>query len=117
MSTEVGITLTERAAKELKTLIQQEVASSTLSPSAVLRLGVVGGGCAGFTYKMGFDETVGDDDRVVEVDGVRLAVDSKSYLYLAGTEVDYRDGIMGKGFVFNNPNAVHTCGCNHSFGT
>jgi len=111
----VAIKLTEKAATELKTLMTQEVESSNMSPNAVLRLMVVGGGCSGFSYKMGFDENVTDQDRIVEVNGVRVAVDQKSYLYLDGTEVDYQDGLMGKGFVFHNPNSSGTCGCGSSF--
>lgn len=111
----MSIKLTEKAAQELRTLIAKEVESG-MNPQAVLRLGVVGGGCSGFMYKMGFDEDVRAEDRVEEIEGIRVAVDSKSYLYLNGTTVDYQDGLMGRGFVFNNPNATHTCGCNHSFG-
>ena len=111
----MAIKLTEKAATELKTLMTQEVESSNMSPNAVLRLMVVGGGCSGFSYKMGFDENVTDQDRIVEVNGVRVAVDQKSYLYLDGTEVDYQDGLMGKGFVFHNPNSSGTCGCGSSF--
>ena len=111
------IKLTEKAVRELKTLIAKEVESNNMSHDAVLRLGVAGGGCAGFTYRMGFDEKVTPEDTVSEHDGVRVAVDSKSQLYLKGVEVDFHDGLMGRGFVFNNPNASHTCGCNHSFST
>jgi len=111
----VSIKLTDKAANELKALMQKEVAASNMSPSAVLRLLVVGGGCSGFTYRMGFDENVTPEDKVEEVGGVKVAVDSRSYLYINGTEVDFHDGLMGRGFVFNNPNATTTCGCGHSF--
>jgi iron-sulfur cluster assembly protein len=110
----VSIKLTPRAAEELKTLMKQEVDAQKLSASAVLRLMVAGGGCSGFTYRMGFDENITPQDAVEEVEGVKVAVDDKSALYLDGTEVDYHDGLMGRGFVFNNPNAAHTCGCNKS---
>ena len=111
----MAIRLTKRAIDELKALIAKEAEANPAASTAVLRLGVVGGGCSGFMYRMGFDDNVAGDDHVEEVEGVRVAVDSKSYLYLNGTEVDYHDGMMGRGFVFNNPNATHTCGCNHSF--
>ena len=111
----MSIVLTEKASTELKTLIQKEIEAKNLTEKAVLRFGVVGGGCAGFSYRMGFDENVAEDDWVEDVKGVKVAIDSKSFLYLKGTEVDYHDGLVAKGFVFNNPNATHTCGCNHSF--
>lgn len=111
----MAIKLSEKAASELKTLMTKEVESNNMSPKAVLRLMVVGGGCSGFSYKMGFDEGVNEGDRVEEINGIKVAVDQKSYLYLNGTEVDFHDGLMGRGFVFNNPNASGTCGCGSSF--
>jgi iron-sulfur cluster assembly protein len=111
----VSIKLTENAASELKTLMSKEVESKNMSAKAVLRFMVVGGGCSGFSYKMGFDENITEDDKVEEIGGVKVAVDQKSYLYLSGTEVDFQDGLMGKGFVFNNPNSSGTCGCGSSF--
>jgi len=111
----VAIKLTEKAISELKSIMAKEVESHNLTPKAVLRLMVVGGGCSGFSYKMGFDEDVKPEDRVEEVNGVRVAVDEKSYLYLSGTEVDFQDGLMGRGFVFQNPNASGSCGCGSSF--
>ena len=85
------------------------------SLSAPLRLMVVGGGCSGFSYKIGFDESIKEDDRAEEIKGVKVIVDEKSTLYLDGVEIDFHDGLMGKGFVFNNPNASGTCGCGESF--
>lgn len=111
----VAIKLTDKAAQELKNLMAQEVANSNMSPKAVLRLMVVGGGCSGFSYRMGFDENVTPEDRIEEIGGVKVAVDQKSYLYLSGTEVDYQDGLSGRGFVFHNPNASGSCGCGSSF--
>lgn len=111
----MAVKLTDRAASELKTLMTQEVEQNHMSTKAVLRLMVVGGGCSGFSYKMGFDENVTPEDRVEEVAGVKVAVDQKSYLYLNGTEVDFQDGLMGRGFVFHNPNASGQCGCGSSF--
>ena len=111
----MAIKLTEKAASELKTLMTQEVEQNHMSPKAVLRLMVVGGGCSGFSYKMGFDENVTPEDRIEEVHGVKVVVDQKSYLYLNETEVDFQDGLMGRGFVFHNPNATGQCGCGSSF--
>ncbi len=111
----MSIRLTEKASTELKKLMQGEVAAENLSAEAGLRLMVVGGGCSGFSYKMGFDENITEQDKVVEIDGVKVVVDEKSLLYLDGVEVDFHDGLMGKGFVFNNPNATGTCGCGSSF--
>jgi iron-sulfur cluster assembly protein len=81
-----------------------------------LRIGVKGGGCSGMTYQMGFDGENKDGDTVIEKDGVKLFVDGKSLFYLAGTVLDFSDGLNGKGFVFSNPNASKTCGCGESFG-
>ncbi len=111
----MAIKITERAVSELKTLMQQEVEQNRMSAKAVLRLMVVGGGCSGFSYKMGFDENVTPEDRIEEVGQVKVVVDPKSYLYLSGTEVDFQDGLAGRGFVFQNPNASGQCGCGSSF--
>ncbi len=111
----MSIQLTDKAAEELKTIMAKEVASENLAADAALRLMVVGGGCSGFTYKMGFDENVKDEDKIHELKGVKVVVDQKSNLYLEGVEVDFHDGLMGRGFVFNNPNATGTCGCGESF--
>ena len=111
----MAIQLTDKAAEELKALIAKEVGAENLQSKAGLRLMVVGGGCSGFTYKLGFDENVAETDRVVEIKGLKVVVDNKSYLYLQGTEVDFQDSLMGRGFVFNNPNASGTCGCGSSF--
>ncbi len=109
------VTLTDKAAEQLKDIMNKEVESSNLQPEAALRLMVVGGGCSGFSYKMGFDDNVKDDDHSVDIKGVKVVVDQKSRLYLDGVEIDFHDGLMGKGFVFNNPNASGTCGCGESF--
>ena len=111
----MAITLTDKAVEELKTIMAKEVESENRSADAALRLMVVGGGCSGFSYKMGFDESVKNDDTIVDVSGGKVVVDQKSNLYLDGVEVDYHDGLMGRGFVFNNPNASGTCGCGESF--
>jgi iron-sulfur cluster insertion protein len=79
-----------------------------------LRLRVVGGGCAGFSYDLYFDEP-GEVDRQVEIQGVKVLVDEMSLMYLVGTEIDYVEGLQGAGFKFNNPNVKSTCGCGSSF--
>ena len=111
----MDIKLTEMATTQLKSLLANEVQSNNLSEDAGLRLMVVGGGCSGFTYKMGFDENISEQDRVLDIDGIKILIDEKSGLYLDAVEVDFQDNLMGKGFVFNNPNAGGTCGCGSSF--
>ena len=105
------IALTETAAKEIKNIIKDQ----GLSEQAALRVGVKGGGCSGFSYVLDLTEDSGDTDEVMESQGIRLVADRKSYLYLNGTEIDFKDEVMGRGFVFKNPNATHTCGCGSSF--
>jgi iron-sulfur cluster insertion protein len=80
-----------------------------------LRLRVVGGGCAGFSYDLYFDTPVEGIDRQVEINGVKVVVDDMSLMYLIGTEIDYVEGLQGAGFKFNNPNVKSTCGCGSSF--
>ncbi|WP_242920498.1 HesB/IscA family protein [Pontibacter liquoris] len=80
-----------------------------------LRASVAGGGCSGLSYKLDFDDEVKPMDQEFEDKGVKVVVDMKSFLYLAGTELDFSDGLNGKGFYFNNPNASRTCGCGDSF--
>jgi iron-sulfur cluster assembly protein len=107
----MSVALTEKAAGEIKRLLDQQ----SLPETAVLRVGVVGGGCSGFEYRMDFDQSPGEEDSVVECHGVKVAVDKKSARYLAGTEIDYHEDLMNRGFVFKNPLAVKTCGCGTSF--
>ena len=115
MSTETTadtIILTETAAREIKTIIaQQELDAEKVR----LRVGVKGGGCSGFSYLLDLTETQKDSDEVFEQHGVKIIVDPKSMLYLSGVTVDFKDEIMGRGFVFNNPNATSSCGCGSSF--
>ena len=80
-----------------------------------LRASVAGGGCSGLSYNLDFDDEVKPMDQEFEDKGVKVVVDMKSFLYLAGTELDFSDGLNGKGFYFNNPNATRTCGCGDSF--
>jgi len=80
-----------------------------------VRVGVKSGGCSGLSYELKFDHNLTESDKVFEDNDVRIAVEKKSYLYLAGTTLEYSGGLNGKGFVFNNPNASRTCGCGESF--
>lgn len=109
------IKLTDKAVAELKTLMEKEVAAERIPAEAKLRVKIEGGGCSGFTYRMGFDTAVNENDVVENHDGIELVVDDKSLLYLDNTEIDFQDGLMGRGFVFNNPNATGSCGCGSSF--
>ena len=84
-------------------------------PAYFLRVGVVGGGCSGLSYKMDFDNEVKPMDQVFEDKGVKIVTDLKSFLYLVNTELEFSDGLNGKGFYFNNPNASRSCGCGESF--
>jgi len=85
-----------------------------IEPTMALRLRVVGGGCAGFSYDLYFDEPA-EVDRQLELNGVKVVVDEMSLMYLVGTEIDYIEGLQGAGFKFNNPNVKSTCGCGSSF--
>ncbi|MDX9757974.1 MAG: iron-sulfur cluster insertion protein ErpA [Bacteroidota bacterium] len=105
------ITVTDKAAKEIATIRTD----NDIPENYLLRIGVKGGGCSGLSYSLGFDGDVRESDERLEVNGVRLVIDAKSLFYLGGTELDYSDGLSGRGFVFNNPNAVRTCGCGSSF--
>ncbi len=84
-------------------------------PSYFLRVGVVGGGCSGLSYKMDFDNEQKPMDQVFEDKGIKIVTDLKSFLYLVNTELEFSDGLNGKGFYFNNPNASRSCGCGESF--
>ncbi|WP_165225868.1 HesB/IscA family protein [Aquisphaera insulae] len=107
----MGVTLTEKAAGEVKKIITEQ----NLPEGTVLRVGVQGGGCSGFAYSLNFDTGTSDGDRVIEAHGVKLAVEKKFDPYLDGTVVDFYDGLEKRGFVFNNPNVVKSCGCGSSF--
>ena len=80
-----------------------------------VRVGVESGGCSGLSYKLDFDNDKNETDELIENNGIKLLIDKKSVLYLAGTTLEFSDGLNGKGFVFNNPNANRTCGCGESF--
>jgi iron-sulfur cluster assembly protein len=109
----MAVTLSEAAAKEVKKIITETPELS--EETTVLRVGVQGGGCSGFSYSLAFDTQTSERDRVAEFFGVKLAVDKKFDPYLDGTVVDYYDGLEKRGFVFNNPNVVKSCGCGSSF--
>ena len=109
---ESEIKITEKAAKEVKQ-IQSE---NNIPDNFGLRVGIKGGGCSGLTYTLGFDAEAKEGDTVINSYNVKLFIDGKSLFYLMGTELDFSDGLNGKGFVFNNPNATKTCGCGESFG-
>lgn len=106
----VDLTFTDSAAKKVRTLIEEEQ-----NDNLKLRVFITGGGCAGFSYGFTFDEDVAEDDTVVENSGVTLVVDPMSFQYLAGAEVDYKEGLQGSQFSVRNPNATTTCGCGSSF--
>jgi|SRR5699024_1574354 len=106
------VQLTERAAKQVQKIIQQEQFQDTL----YLRVAVEGGGCSGLSYKLGFDHKT-EDDRLLESHDVELVVDTKHIMYLQGIVIDYPDGLDARGFIFDNPNASETCGCGSSFAT
>ncbi|HTY60520.1 MAG TPA: iron-sulfur cluster assembly accessory protein [Bacteroidota bacterium] len=106
------ITLTEKAAAQVARVKQE----NNIPAEHGLRLGVKGGGCSGLSYVLGFDEKPNEKDRVFTVRGVTVFIDPKSLFYLGGTVLDFSDGLNGKGFVFNNPQAAKTCGCGSSFG-
>lgn len=105
------INLTELARKEIRRIISEQ----NLPAETALRVGVKGGGCSGFSYTLGFDDKVSEVDQVSEVEGVKVVCDPKSFLYLNGTEIDFEDNLMGRGFKFGNPNAAKSCGCGESF--
>ncbi|MBZ0257080.1 iron-sulfur cluster insertion protein ErpA [bacterium] len=105
------ITLTEKAASEVKRLIEAQ----NLPETTALRVGVRGGGCSGLSYSLNFDADQKENDRSFDCNGVKLVIDSKSFLYLSGTTLDYADGLNGSGFTFDNPNATQSCGCGSSF--
>lgn len=108
----MSVTLTEKAAKE----VQRVMSEQKMPETTILRVGVVGGGCSGFQYSLGFDNAADPaKDLVVDQHGIKLAVDKKSELYLDGTVLDFYDGLEKRGFTFNNPNAVKSCGCGSSF--
>ncbi|MBO4790180.1 MAG: iron-sulfur cluster insertion protein ErpA [Oxalobacter sp.] len=104
------ISMSDRVVAKIKELLVEEG-----NPNLKLRVFVQGGGCAGFQYGFTFDETVAEDDTVVEKDGIQMLIDAISYQYLVGAKVDYKDDLEGAQFTIKNPNATTTCGCGSSF--
>ena len=105
------IQVSETAAKKIATLKQED----NKDASSFLRVEVKKGGCSGLSYKMDFDQTIREGDKVFEAFGEKVVVDTQSFMYLIGMTLDYSGGLNGKGFVFNNPNATKNCGCGSSF--
>ena len=108
---ELGVAITEKAAEKIKYFAEKEGVKDNVG----LRVAVKGGGCSGLTYDLKITGEELETDKVVEQYGVKVMVDKKSYIYLVGTELDFSDGLNGKGFVFENPNAKKACGCGTSF--
>ncbi|MBY0309171.1 MAG: iron-sulfur cluster insertion protein ErpA [Phycisphaerales bacterium] len=106
------VNISEAAAREIKNIIQQQELDAD---KIRLRVGVKGGGCSGFSYLLDLTESQKETDEVFEAHGIKVICDPKSLLYLSGVTIDFKDEIMGRGFVFNNPNATSTCGCGSSF--
>ncbi|MGA8854442.1 MAG: iron-sulfur cluster assembly accessory protein [Christiangramia sp.] len=106
------IKVSEEAKKKISALMSE----GGFNPEAdYVRVGVKSGGCSGLSYELNFDKSQAEGDKVFEDNDVKIVVDKRSVLYLAGTILEYSGGLNGKGFVFNNPNAQRTCGCGESF--
>jgi iron-sulfur cluster assembly protein len=110
---ENSIYISDKARMKVQQLMQDAGISG--DTSYFLRVGVVGGGCSGLSYKLDFDNEPKPMDQVFEDNGVKVVTDLKSFLYLVNTTLDFSDGLNGKGFYFSNPNASRTCGCGESF--
>ena len=110
MPAPLTITVSENAAKHVRDFTQKGE-----NEAVSLRVGVKGGGCSGLTYDLSIDSEARENDKVIEQHGVTILIDKKSYIFLAGTTLDYSGGLNGKGFEFQNPNAKTTCGCGTSF--
>ncbi len=108
---ELGVAISEKAAEKIKYFAEKDGVSKNVG----LRVAVKGGGCSGLTYDLTITDQQLPTDKIVEQHGVKVMVDKKSYIYLVGTELEFSDGLNGKGFLFSNPNAKKTCGCGTSF--
>ena len=108
-----AIFISEKAKEQVHKLMQEQGFAN--DPSYFLRVSVVGGGCSGLSYKMDFDNVQKPTDQIFEDKGMKIVTDLKSFLYLVNTTLEFSDGLNGKGFYFNNPNASRTCGCGESF--
>jgi iron-sulfur cluster assembly protein len=107
-----NINISGKAIREVRKIKEQ----NNIPAEYGLRVGVKGGGCSGMSYTLGFDAAAKEHDVVLQAEDINVYVDTKSLFYLMGITLDYSDGLMGKGFTFNNPNATKTCGCGSSFG-
>ena len=108
---ELTVEISEKAAEKIKYFADKE----GIQDNVGLRVAVKGGGCSGLTYDLTITDQERESDKIVEQYGVKVMVDKKSYIYLVGTQLDFSDGLNGKGFVFENPNAKKACGCGTSF--
>ena len=107
------IFVSDKAKEKVRKLMEEQSISD--DPTYFLRVSVVGGGCSGLSYKMDFDNQSKPSDQVFEDNGVKVVTDLKSFLYLVNTTLEFSEGLNGKGFYFNNPNASRTCACGESF--
>ncbi|MEY4589951.1 MAG: hypothetical protein RL497_2027 [Pseudomonadota bacterium] len=105
-----ALLVTESAVKKVRSLVEEEG-----NPALKMRVYVTGGGCSGFQYGFSFEDEVGEDDTLIEKDGVTVLLDPMSYPYLVGSQLDYEEGLQGAKFAIKNPNATATCGCGSSF--
>ena len=113
LGTDNGIYISDKAKSKVVQLMND--AGVAGKPDYFFLVGVVGGGCSGLSYKLDFDTEVKPMDQVFEDKGIKIVTDLKSFLYLVNTELEFSDGLNGKGFYFNNPNASRSCGCGESF--
>jgi iron-sulfur cluster assembly protein len=111
----MAITVTEKAATEVKRIIQEGQSAGDLPEKLYLRLRVVGGGCSGFQHKLDLDPEAKENEEVFEAHGVAVVVDKRSLMYLENAQVDFHDDLNKRGFSITNPNAKSTCGCGSSF--
>ena len=108
-----AIFISEKAKERIAQIMKEEEYDK--DPSYFIRVSVVGGGCSGLSYKLDFDNVSKPMDQVFDNEGVKVVTDLKSFLYLVNTTLEFSEGLNGKGFYFNNPNATRTCGCGESF--
>ena len=110
MGEDLPVSLSQSAAKRISAILAEEEGDNMM-----LRISVQGGGCSGFQYNFTVDDTKGDDDMVIERDGAMVLIDSMSLMYLAGSEIDFVEDLIGSAFQIRNPNATASCGCGSSF--
>ena len=106
------IKVSDTASKKIIAMMQEDGFDAAKD---YVRVGVKSGGCSGLSYELKFDKQTGENDKIFEDNAIKIVVEKKSFLYLAGTVLEFSGGLNGKGFVFNNPNAQRTCGCGESF--